>query len=90
MSFTKNRMCVTADPLDEENGLGGAAGQTEGPCSHSAVQWTPGEEPPPFTIDNPAAVQLCVQIISGAPVDLPAILVSEAVAVQVYRLVHDK
>ena len=47
-------------------------------------------EPPPFAIDNPAAVQLCIQIISGAPVDLPAILVSEAVAVQVYRLVHDK
>lgn len=49
----------------------------------------PGEEPPPFTIDNPAAVKLCVQIICSAHVDLPAIIVSEAVAVQVYRLVRD-
>ena len=39
--------------------------------------WLPGEELPPFTIDNPAAVKLCVQIISGAPGDLPAIIVTD-------------
>ena len=46
-------------------------------------------EPPPFTIGNQAAVNLCVQIVSGTLGDLPAIIVSEAVAVQVYRLVRD-
>ena len=57
---------------------------------HSAISWTPGETPSPFVIGNQAAVNLCVQIISGTPVGLPTIIVSEAVAVQVYRLVRDK
>ena len=90
MSGTKNRMCGTVAPTDEDHEFGGAAGQSPVSDAHSAISWVPGEELPPFTIDNPAAVQLCVQIISGAPGDLPAIIVSEAVAVQVYRLVHDK
>ena len=83
-------MCATDASVDEDDDLGGTAGQSHFPCTHSALQWTPGEEPPPFTIDNQAAVKLCVQIISGESVDLPAIIVSEAVAVQVHRLVRNK
>jgi hypothetical protein len=83
-------MCCPIGSVDEVDDLGGAAGQSNDPCSHSAIQWTPGEEAPPFSIDNPAAVNLCVQIISGTVGDLPAIIVSEAVAVQIYRLVRDR
>ena len=89
MSGTKNRMCGTVASLDEDHDVGGAAGQSSGGHAHSVVSWVPGEELPPFTIDNPAAVDLCLQIILGTAVNLPAIIVSEAVAVQIYRLVRD-
>ena len=90
MSKTANRFCATTGPVDEEGDLGSPAGQSPVADAHSAFSWVPGEEPPPFTIDNPAAVKLCVQIISGESVELPAIVVSEAVAVQIYRLVRDR
>jgi len=90
MSKTTNRMRATAASVDEDDDLGGAAGQSSGGHAHSVVSWEPGEDLPPFSIDNPAAVNLCVQIISGVVGDLPAIIVSEAVAVQIYRLVRDR
>ena len=74
-------MCGPDASVDEVDDLGGAAGQAKGPCAQSLVQWKPGTEPPPFTINNPAAVSLCVQIINGVPITLPSIIVSEAVAV---------
>ena len=89
MSSTGKEMRGTDGPVDEEACLGGAAGQSPVPDAPSAISWTPGAEPPPLTIDHPAAVTLCVRIISGTRVNLPAIVVTEAVAVQIYRLVHD-
>ena len=83
-------MCGTPGPVDEDAGSTRAAGQSQGPDAHYVVQWKRGSEPPPFIAGNPAAVTLCLQIISGTAVELPAIIVSEAVAVQVYRLVRDK
>lgn len=90
MCRSQNRMRGSVASVDDGDDVGGAAGQSSFPCPHSALQWTPGEEAPPFSIDNPAAVNLCVQIISGAVGDLPAIIVTEAVAVQIYRLVRDR
>jgi len=53
-------------------------------------QWKRGVEPPPFICTNPAAVSLCENILAGNLETLPAIFMSEAIAVQVYRLVFDR
>ena len=90
MGVSENRMRASVASVDDDDDLGGAAGQSSGGHAHSVVSWVPGEEAPPFTIDNPAAVNLCVQIILGTAGSLPAIIVSEAVAVQIYRLVREK
>ena len=89
-STTANRICATYSSGHEDFSLVGAADQIVGLCAPALVSWKRGTEPPPFTVVNPAAVTLCLQIVFGAAVDLPEIFVSEAVAVQVYRLVHDQ
>ena len=90
MSTPRNRIFRTVGSVDEDAGSTRAAGQSQGPDAHYVVQWKRGSELPPFIAGNPAAVTLCLQIISGTAVELPAIIVSEAVAVQVYRLVRDQ
>ena len=90
MGVSENRMRASVASVDEDDDLGGAAGQGPVGDAHSAISWTPGETPPSFTIGNQAAVNLCVQIILGTAGSLPAIIVSEAVAVQIYRLVREK
>ena len=50
--------------------------------------WKRGVETPLLVKSNPAAVQLCIHILEGS-IDVPSLIVSEAVAVQIYRLVHD-
>ena len=88
--MTANRIRATNYSEYDELSSDGAADQIVGLCAPALVSWKRGTEPPPFTVVNPAAVTLCLQVISGAAVDLPEIFVSEAVAVQVYRLVHDQ
>ena len=83
-------MCATDASIDEACGCDDPAFQGSVADWYSAFSWEPGKELPPFTIDNSAAVNLCVQIVDGTAVHLPSIVISEAVAVQVYRLVHDK
>eukprot|EP00966_Prymnesium_polylepis_P205597 4764486-Prymnesium_polylepis.1 len=61
-----------------------------GPDSPSPVpslRWKVGLETPLLVSSIPAAVELCRSILDGTAVELPSIAVSEAVAVQVYRLV---
>ena len=55
----------------------------------AAFCWKRGEELPPFVASNSQAVSLCVQIIAGTAA-VPNIVLSEAVAVQIYRLFFDK
>ena len=45
---------------------------------------------PPFCLGNAAAVQLCESILAGTIANLPNIIVSEAVAVLIYRMCHGK
>lgn len=51
------------------------------------TRWKIGLETPTLLQSNPAAVELCQSILDGTAVELPPLAVSEAVAVQVYRLV---
>jgi hypothetical protein len=53
------------------------------------LHWVPGKEVPPLVASNRLAVALCARILSGTNEEWPLILVSEAVAIQVYRLVLD-
>ena len=50
------------------------------------LKWKPGVDVPPFSLANPAAVALCSSILAGTVVNLPHLAVSEAVAVQIYRM----
>ena len=47
-------------------------------------RWKRGSEPPPFASSNPAAVELLQSILSGTASELPAIDLSESVAIQIY------
>ena len=51
------------------------------------LTWKRGIEVPMLLVSNPAAVKLCQAIIDGRIEELPSIDVTEAVAVQIYRLV---
>ena len=44
---------------------------------------------PPLVASNHAAVELCEAILEGTIEEFPDIFISEAVAVQIYRLVMD-
>ena len=52
-----------------------------------SLLWKRGVEVPPLLPANPAAVLLCQSILDGTAVELPSIVVSEAVAVLIFRLV---
>ena len=55
-----------------------------------ALIWKRGIQVPPFCLGNAAAVQLCESILAGTIANLPNIIVSEAVAVLIYRMCHSK
>ena len=55
----------------------------------SPVRWKPGVEVPPLVAENVAAVAICQRILDGTIEEFPPICVSEAVAIQVYRMVFD-
>eukprot|EP00966_Prymnesium_polylepis_P096782 2242203-Prymnesium_polylepis.1 len=59
----------------------------DSPSPVGALRWKVGIDLPTLLPSNPAAVELCQSILDGTAVELPPIAVSEAVAVQVYRLV---
>ena len=87
---TQNRMPRTDAPNCDE---------LPSPCSADAADfaiseapfrsllWKRGVEVPPLLPANPAAVLLCQSILDGTAVELPSIVVSEAVAVLIFRLV---
>ena len=57
------------------------------PCgAYANLSWKPGVELPPFFLANSAAVELCQSILAGRVAELPHVIVSEAVAIQVYRM----
>ena len=41
---------------------------------------------PPFSLANAAAVELVSSILAGTVGELPRVVVSEAVAIQIYRM----
>lgn len=53
----------------------------------SALQWEAGVQLPSLTESNTAFVELCKSILNGTALIIPAINVSEAVVVLVYRLI---
>ena len=48
--------------------------------------WKRGVEVPPFSLANAAAVELVSSILAGTVGELPRVVVSEAVAIQIYRM----
>ena len=66
-----------------------AAAPPDDPQGTAPIQWTPGVEVPSFVATNRAAVLLCRAILAGVEPQWPLIVVSEAVAVQVFRLAFD-
>ena len=86
---TQNRMATTHASIDEQRGSAGPAARTDFATPGLPFSWKRGLELPPFVSTNSKAVCLCIEIMEGATV-VPRIAVSEAVAVQVYRLFCDK
>ena len=87
---TENRMSRTvfSEALDHDSV--GADGQAAGAEAPALVPWKPGHELPPFTSSNPAVFQLLQNILSGTAGELPSIVVSEAVSIQIYMLVVEQ
>jgi hypothetical protein len=54
------------------------------------LRWKVGTEPPPFLAANTSVIELLIGIHDGTIDAIPAIVVSNAVAVQIYRLLFDK
>ena len=80
----------THAPRDYEQGSPGSRSDTDFADSQSALsnlRWKPGTELPKLLESNAAVVQLCRSILDGTVVELPSIQVTDAVAIQVYRLV---
>ena len=63
--------------------------QVDVSCVPGHIQWSSGSEPPPFVVSNQQVVELLARLIAGE-VALPSpIWMSQAVAVQIWRLVFD-
>ena len=54
------------------------------------LHWKPGAEVPPFLSSNTAVVALLSGLVDGTVHEVPSIIVSEAIAVQIYLLVFDE
>ena len=75
---------------DEESTAMDIDGASDDAAAAAAIPlptWTPGAQVPPFVATNGPAVQLCEAIMADTATDLPELVVSEALAVQIYRLV---
>ena len=62
----------------------------ESQSSMPELRWKVGSEAPPFVSDNTLVVQMLKDLIDGTIETVPIIVVSEAVAVQIYRLIFDR
>ena len=68
-------------------------GERIGPKWQSSVpelRWKVGSQAPPFVSTNTLVVKLLKDLVDGTIQTLPIIAVSEAVAVQIYRLISDR
>ena len=54
------------------------------------LRWKVGIEVPPFVASNASVISLLKDLVDGAVESVPIVHVSEAVAVQIYRLIYDK
>ena len=75
---------------DEESTAMDIDGASDDAAAAAAIPfptWIPGKQVPPFVATNGPAVQLCEAIMAGTATGLPELVVSEALAVQIYRLV---
>ena len=82
-------MLRTTRDLTSEAESAHADDASEVPCVPGHLQWSSGSEPPPFVASNHRAVELLARLIAGE-VALPSpIWMSQAVAVQIWRLVFD-
>ena len=67
----------------------------EGFCGDSGScawvpRWKVGAEPPPFVSTNGSVIRLLMSIVDDNIDVIPSIVVSNAVAVQIYRLLFDR
>ena len=53
------------------------------------ASWKPGTDSPPFVTTNTLAISMLVRLHDGMLETVPSLVVSEAVAVQIWRLVYD-
>ena len=88
--LTTNRMQRTneesLDASSENQGKGGINGAQPVEQVHT-LRWKRGIELPPFVSSNDDALALCAAIASGTVELLPDVIVSDAVALQIVRLV---
>jgi hypothetical protein len=55
----------------------------------SEIRWKVGYEAPPFSASNVVLVQMLKSIVDGTIDVIPTVVVSNAVAVQIYNLIFD-
>ena len=84
MSSTSSELATERDSAFEEGQSGGAVPRGLNP----SLRWKPGIEVPPFVLSNVDAVNLCCSILDGTIVEVPSLAVSEAIAIQVSRMLH--
>ena len=87
-----NRMQVPVVPpngVPESAQNDGATYFAQPQATFPNLRWKPGVELPLFLPSNPDAIHLCEAILAGTA-EVPPIVVSEAVAIQIYLLVLDK
>lgn len=56
----------------------------------ATLRWKAGAELPPFVSTNTTAVSTLIALLDGTVDAVPQCAVSEAVAVQIWRLINDK
>ena len=70
--------------LENDTSVGGSEAEL---CE---LRWKAGVEAPPFLAANTALMQLLKDLVNGSVAAIPAVRVSNAVVVQIYRLIFDK
>lgn len=84
---TENRMPGTGEACESRGDSLTSGSVSSFSDSASAFQWIAGVQLPPLTQSNPHFVRLCESVLDGTASDIPAMHVTDAVAVMVYRLV---
>ena len=72
--------------MQEKEGVTELAGQR---CGSYLLHWKAGIELPPFVSSNTAAISALSALYEGTADVVPSLVVSEAVAVQIWRLIFD-